>query len=94
MAEEKELEQKLIRAVRREGGMALKFVSPNFNGMPDRLILIAKGKMAFVEVKSKGKKPRRLQLIRHRQLRELGFQVYVLDEESQIGGIIDAIRAT
>ena len=94
MAEEKELEQKLIRAVRREGGMALKFVSPNFNGMPDRLILIAKGKMAFVEVKSKGKKPRRLQLICHRQLRELGFQVYVLDEESQIGGIIDAIRAT
>jgi len=33
------IERKLIRAVRRSGGLALKFVSPGFNGVPDRLIL-------------------------------------------------------
>ncbi len=41
-----------------------------------------------------GKKPRPLQLSRHRLLRQLGFKVYVLDDESQIGGMIDEIRAT
>ena len=49
--------------------------------------------MAFVEVKAPGEKPRPLQLARHRLLRRLGFRVYVLDEESQIGGMIDEIQS-
>ena len=49
--------------------------------------------MAFVEVKAPGEKPRPLQLARHRLLRRLGFRVYVLDERSQIGGMIDEIQS-
>ena len=64
MAEEKKLEQKLVKAVRDIGGLALKFVSPGCDGVPDRLILIAYGKVAFVEVKAKGKKPRPIQIRR------------------------------
>ena len=94
MAQEKELELKLIKAVRKAGGIALKFVSPGYAGMPDRLVLIAYGKLAFVEVKSPGKKPRKIQAVRHKQLQDLGFKVYVLDQEEQIGGIIDAISTT
>ena len=94
MAREKKIEQKLITEVKKVGGLALKFVSPGYDGMPDRLVLIAMGKIAFVEVKAPNQKPRRLQLRRHEQLRKLGFKVYVLDNENQIGGIIDAIRAT
>jgi hypothetical protein len=48
--------------------------------------------MAFVEVKAPGEKPRPLQLARHKLLRELGFKVYVLDGELQIGGMLDEIR--
>lgn len=92
MAEESALESKLVRAVRKEGGMALKFVSPGLDGMPDRLVLIPTGRIGFVEVKAKGRKPRRLQEARHRQLRAMGFRVFVLDDEGQIGGIIDEIR--
>ncbi len=33
---EKDIECRLIRAVRRLGGLALKLVSPGFNGVPDR----------------------------------------------------------
>ncbi len=94
MAKESELERKLCREVKALGGLALKFVSPGLAGMPDRLILIAIGKIGFVEVKAPKKKPRKLQKIRHQQLKNLGFNVYVLDEEAQIGGIIDAIRST
>ena len=50
--------------------------------------------MAFVEVKAPGKAPRPLQEARHRLLRQLGFKVYVLDGEDQIGGILDEICTT
>lgn len=91
---EKAIEQKFRAAVKDAGGLAVKFASPGFDGVPDRLALLPDGKMAFVEVKAPGEKPRPLQLARHQLLRRLGFKVYVLDNESQIGGIIDEIRAT
>ena len=91
---EKTLEQKFRAAVKVAGGLAVKFTSPGFDGVPDRLALLPDGKMAFVEVKAKGEKPRPLQLARHRLLRRLGFKVYVLNDESQIGGIIDEIQST
>lgn len=52
--------------------------------MPDRLILLPDGKMAFVEVKAPGQKPRPLQVKRHAMLRKLGFKVFVLDAASDI----------
>lgn len=91
---EKLIEQKLVRVVKAAGGIAVKFVSPGFDGMPDRLVLFPGSKMAFVEVKAKGCKPRPLQLRRHELLRSLGFLVYVLDDERQIGGMLDEIRTT
>ena len=90
---EREIEQKFTRAVKKRGGLALKFVSPGFDGMPDRLALLPDGKMGFVEMKAPGKVPRPLQAQRHRLLRELGFRVYVLDDQRQIGGIIDDIQS-
>ena len=89
---EKIIEQKFRMAVRAAGGVAVKFVSPGLDGMPDRLTLLPGGRMAFVEVKASGKKPRPLQEARHRMLRQLGFKVYVLDDEKQIGGIVDEIQ--
>lgn len=91
---EKTIEQKFVMEVKRVGGLAVKFTSPGFDGVPDRIALLPGGKMAFVEVKAPGEKPRPLQLARHRLLRRLGFRVYVLDEESQIGGIVDEIQST
>lgn len=91
---EKTIEQKFTAAVRTAGGLALKFASPGFDGVPDRIALLPGGRMAFVEVKAPGKKPRPLQEARHRLLRRLGFKVYVLDDAGQIGGIIDEIQST
>lgn len=91
---EKQTEQKLVRAVKDSGGIAVKFVSPGFDGMPDRLLLMPGGKAAFVEVKAVGMNPRPLQIRRHGLLRRLGFPVYVLDDEAEIGGLLDEIRTT
>ena len=81
---ERQIEQRLVTETRKRGGMALKFVSPSFAGMPDRLILLPDGKMAFVEVKAPGQKPRPLQVKRHAMLRKLGFKVFVLEAASDI----------
>lgn len=91
---EKAIEQKLALMVKKRGGICPKFVSPGFDGMPDRIILLPDGKFAFAEIKVPGKKPRPLQASRHRLLRRLGFHVYVLDAEEQIGGILDEIQAS
>ena len=91
---EKTIEQKLVSAAKNMGGIALKFVSPGFDGMPDRIVLLPGSHIGFVEIKAPGCKPRPLQLSRHGMLRHLGFKVYVLDDERQIGGILDEIRAT
>lgn len=85
---EKFIEQNLVRAVKERGGIAPKFVSPGFDGMPDRIVLLPGGRMAFVEVKAPGKKPRPLQEIRHKLLKQLGFHVYVLDSLGQIDAIL------
>ena len=89
---EKEIEQKFTLMARQTGGLALKFVSPGMSGMPDRIVLLPGGRMAFVEVKAPGRAPRPLQEARHRTLRRLGFRVFVLDRPEQIGGILDEIR--
>ena len=91
---EKQIENKLASEVKKAGGIALKFVSPSFDGMPDRLVLLPDGHIAFVELKAPGKKPRLLQLARHRLLRSLGFRVYVIDSVDQIGGMLDEVRAS
>ncbi|MEA4820879.1 MAG: VRR-NUC domain-containing protein [Erysipelotrichales bacterium] len=85
---EKALERKLVEAVKAMGGIAPKFVSPGFDGMPDRLVLLPMGRIAFVEVKRHGEKPRPFQEARHGMLRRLGFVVYVLDEGAQIQKIL------
>ena len=91
---EKAIEHKLTLMVKKRGGIAPKFVSPGYDGMPDRIVLLPDCHFAFVEVKAPGEKPRPLQTSRHKLLRKLGFKVYVLDSQEQIGGILDEIQAS
>lgn len=89
---ERVIESRLRQEAKKRGGMALKFVSPGMNGVPDRIVLLPGGKMAFVELKAPGKVPRALQEKRMGQLRKLGFLVYVLDGTERVGGILDEIQ--
>ena len=90
---EKMIEKKLLLAVRGNGGMCLKFVSPGMDGMPDRLVLMPGGRLAFVELKVPGKKPRPLQLHRHQTVqftvKEQQVDVLILAERLQMVLIAD-----
>lgn len=88
---EKIIEQKLVQAVKAVHGMAPKFVSPGLDGVPDRIILLPGGRMAFAEIKAPGEKMRPLQVRRKRQLEKLGFSVYCVDGIEQIEEILKEI---
>ena len=89
---EKQIEQKLAEAVRGKGGRALKFISPGFAGVPDRIVLLPEGHVAFVELKAPGQKMRPLQMRRKRQLEILGFRVFCIDRPDQIEKTLDEIQ--
>ena len=91
---EKEVEKNLVKQVKNRGGICPKFVSPGFDGMPDRLILLPGGKIAFAELKAPGKKPRALQVSRLNLLKRLGFKSYVIDQKDQIGEILNEVSST
>ena len=88
---EKEIEHKFVEAVKRMGGLAPKFVSPGLNGVPDRIVLLPNGKMAFVELKALGQKMRKLQVRRKEQLERLGFKVYCVEQVEQIEVVLKKI---
>ncbi len=90
--QEKYIEKKLVTAVKKMGGIAVKLVSPGLDGMPDRLVLMPGGKIAFVELKTSGKKPRPIQIKRMKQLSALSFNCYVIDSKEMIGGVLDEIN--
>ena len=85
---EKEIEKKLTQSVKCMGGICPKFISPGYDGVPDRIVLFPGGRIAFVEVKAPGKTLRPLQVRRKRQLESLGFKVHVLDDPGQIEEIL------
>jgi len=52
---EKAIELKLVKEIGKNKGLCLKLVCAGFFGMPDRMVLLPKGKLGFVEVKAPGK---------------------------------------
>lgn len=89
---EKQIEQKLVSEVKRRGGICPKWVSPGFDGVPDRLVFLPGRHFGMVEVKAPGEKPRLLQASRHRLLEKLGFKTYILDGTEQIQALLDEIE--
>ena len=90
---ERDIEKRLVDAVRKRCGLCPKWVSPGLDGVPDRIILMPGGRVAFAELKTPGKKPRPLQLTRKAQLERLGFRVFIIDNTKQIGGVLDEVSA-
>lgn len=88
---EKYIERKLKKRIEDAGGLCIKLSSPVMRALPDRMILFY-GKCFFVEVKSKGKKPTALQKIRHAELHEQGFKVFVIDSMEGVDNVLKEIK--
>lgn len=91
---EKVIEKYLISRVREIGGVCLKYSNSNMTGYPDRLVCFPDGKTAWVEIKSKGKKPTRQQELRHEELRAVGQNVFVVDSRALVDCVIKSWEGT
>lgn len=89
---EKALEKTLRVKVKAIGGHALKFSSSIEAGYPDRIVLLPCGAAVFVELKSEGEKPRKLQTLRHEELKQLGFRVAVIDSTENLNQFIEECK--
>lgn len=89
---ERQIESHLRGKIKNNGGMALKFISPGMSGVPDRLVLMPKGRIYFVELKAKGKKVTPKQAKVHGMLRDLGFEVLVLDSKVAVDEFVDGVK--
>lgn len=88
---EKKIEQYLRDEVKKAGGLAIKFVSPGFTGLPDRICLLPGGRIWFVETKAPGKDLRPRQRAIKNILEKLGFTYFKIDSKEQVKNLINAI---
>ena len=78
---ERDVEAWLVAEVKRRGGIAYKFTSPQRRSVPDRLVLMPGGGVFFVECKRPGGKPTDAQVREHEKIRGLGFRVFITDKK-------------
>lgn len=87
---EREVESHLGDAVEKFGGKCVKFLPDMMPGMPDRIIILPGGVLVWCELKKpKGGKLSSLQKLRHKWLRSMGQEVYVVwtkDEADKLCG--------
>lgn len=82
--EENRIEKYLKKQVEKIGGKSYKWNPTGVNGVPDRIVLLPGGRIIFVETKAPGKKLRKLQEYRAKELRYLGFRVECIDTVEKV----------
>ena len=90
---ESALERKLVSGVKAAGGIAYKFTSPGHAGVPDRIVVLPRGRIIFVELKTKAGNLTPLQIDTHKRLRTLGAEVRTLYGEDYVEGFLREIQA-
>ena len=91
LTSEKLLEKKFCDRVKAAGGLPLKFSSPSYAGVPDRIVLFPEGKIFFVELKSPNGNVSPIQKFVFDKFAELGFPVHVIHNEQMIESFFASI---
>lgn len=89
---EKSIERYLVEQVSQTCLICLKYSNPNMVGYPDRLLVIPGGCVIWVELKSRGRKPSRIQQLRMAQLSGLGHTVRVIDNKADVDELIKSLE--
>lgn len=81
---ERDIERRLVSRIKAMGGLCMKFTSPGRASVPDRIVMLPKGDMLFVELKRPGEKATAAQAREHQRYRDLGNVVLVINSYEQI----------
>lgn len=81
---ERYVEGYLVKLAKKLDLLVFKFTSPGINGVPDRMLVNKKGEIIFIETKAYGEKPRKLQQVIIKKMRNYKLKVYVIDNREDI----------
>lgn len=92
---ENEVEGHLRRRVEKVGGLCVKFLPDFARGFPDRIVLLPRGVLVWVETKRpQGGVLSPVQKVQHVLLRRLGQRVEVVWTKDQADDLIDSLVCT
>ena len=91
MGPEAKLEARLVEKCSKIGALCWKFTSPSRRGVPDRIIMY-KGKVYFVELKSETGQLTELQRQVHIAMYQAGIVVHVLNFKEAIDNFVEEIK--
>lgn len=88
---ERVIEAYLRKRVRQAGGQCLKWVSPGCRGVPDRIVLLPRGRCIFVELKSETGKLSTSQKRMLRTIEKLDHDTAVLRSKEDVDDFLDEL---
>lgn len=90
-ASEKSIERHLVDRCKAAGIQQIKINTTSASGYPDRLMLLPGGSVVWCELKSTGQKPRALQRLQFRRLKDIGHRVFVCDSRDAVDAMLTEI---
>ena len=87
---EKQIEKYLVKKIKDKKGLCLKFESPGYSGVPDRIIILKNKPVVFVELKRPvgGRYSARQKLV-ERDFNRLGQKVYKVKNKEDISELVN-----
>ena len=89
---ERDVEQHLVKEIKKLGGKAYKFSSPSNRAIPDRLCCLPQGRKYLVECKAPGEDFSPLQGKVAKYLRSLSHEVFLVDTKEKVDELCKMIK--
>ena len=88
---ESTIEARLVREVKKRGGLCYKFTSPGNPGVPDRIVSLPGGTTIYVELKTEIGRLAKIQKWQIEELRKRGAVVRVLKGMDQVLAFLEEV---
>lgn len=88
---ESTIEARLVREVKKRGGLCYKFTSPGNPGVPDRIVILPGGTTIYVELKTEIGRLAKIQKWQIEELRRRGAVVRVLKGMDQVLAFLEEV---
>ena len=88
---ESTIEARLVREVRKRGGLCYKFTSPGSPGVPDRIVILPGGITVYVELKTEVGRLANIQKWQISEIQKRGATVRVLKGMEQVLAFLEEV---
>lgn len=89
---ERVVEKRFKERIKEEGWKVKKLFPGDESGWPDNVVAVDCGLVYWVELKRDGEGPSKIQKIRHRELRSLGHEVWIIDNRDDTEKFITKVK--